>query len=576
MKRRILALVVSTVFIALIWPNPAVSNSPPDRRFGMTEAFWQPKEAAELGVGWERILFYWRELQPEGPDDWNTLHVLEEWLIEADTQGRTVVGLLKNTAPWASEDGTEAGLPKGLYLATDDPNNLWASFVRKTARYYGQRNVKNWIIWNEPEIRPGVFGFEFAGDVSDYYQLLKVAYKVIKEEQPDATIHLAGLTWWHDQSFLDRFITAAMSDPEAEKNNYFFDIISLHIYFRAETIPIVLNAVNRIQTKYGLDKPIWINETNAPPNKDPEWPVNRPDFEIDLEQQAWFIIQAFALGFASGAESVSVYKLIDIHLTQGEESFGLLRPDFSRRPAFDAYKIATETMYHFRQTHLEKTDRYYQVTFERPQGITRVLWTRTPESVVVPIPAESNTANLFGSTGEVSQIFPSAGTYRLELSGAKCSGECLVGGAPLILKEAHSGYSLNSTRAIQRLTDLASTITDEILPKIDFGALHSPQIMETPTAAVELLSTPQKADQATKSQSEEGFALSNSVAQTNLSPTDAIEKTPTYSLSPGHDIVVVEGENNLLLWLAIGGFIATVSIGLIILLRSKTRETQSD
>ena len=107
-------------FVALIalsfqlWPSLVISHSLPDPRFGITEAFWQPEEAAELGVGWERILFYWRELQPDGPDDWNTLHVLEEWLDEADAQGRTVVGLLKNTAPWASEDGTEAGLPKGL------------------------------------------------------------------------------------------------------------------------------------------------------------------------------------------------------------------------------------------------------------------------------------------------------------------------------------------------------------------------------------------------------------------------------------------------------------------------------
>ena len=247
-------------FVALIalslqlWPSPVVSHSLPDPRFGMTEAFWQPEEAAELGVGWERILFYWRELQPDGPDDWNTLHVLEEWLDEADAQGGTVVGLLKNTAPWASEDGTEAGLPKGLYLDIDDPENLWASFVRRTADYYGERGVTNWIIWNEPDIKPGVYGYEFAGDLSDYYQLVKVAYKVIKEEQPEALIHLAGLTWWHDQSFLDRLIAQAANDPEAKENGYFFDVISLHIYFRTETIPVILNAVNRIQEKYGLDK----------------------------------------------------------------------------------------------------------------------------------------------------------------------------------------------------------------------------------------------------------------------------------------------------------------------------------
>ncbi len=286
-----------------------------------------------------------------------------------------------------------------------------------------------------------MYGYEFAGDTSDYYQLVKVAYKVIKAEQPDAVVHLAGLTWWHDQSFLDRFISRAINDPEAKENSYFFDVISLHVYFRTESIPLVLNAVKRIQAKYGLDKPIWINETNAPPNRDPQWPVNRPNFEIDLEQQAWFIVQAFALGFASGAESISVYKLIDIHLAPGDESFGLLRPDLSRRPAFEAYKTAAMTMHQFTETRLEKTDAYFQVVFERPQGTTRILWTRTPKSVTLSIPAISHGATVFNAAGLQSHIYANQGKYLIQLDGARCSSECLVGGPPLILMEPHPGYS---------------------------------------------------------------------------------------------------------------------------------------
>ena len=56
-----------------------------DLRFGAVASFWAPNEAAELGVGWERILFYWSEIQPFGPGDWNTLHVLDEWLSELFT-----------------------------------------------------------------------------------------------------------------------------------------------------------------------------------------------------------------------------------------------------------------------------------------------------------------------------------------------------------------------------------------------------------------------------------------------------------------------------------------------------------
>jgi hypothetical protein len=429
------------MFLVLVLSTRAVERavgqegSAPDPRFGMTEAFWEPEEAAELKVGWDRILFYWREIQPTGPDDWNTLHVREEWLAEANAQGRTVVGLIKNTAPWASDDGTEAGLPRGLYLPIDDEGNLWARFVRRLANYYSQHNVHHWIIWNEPEIESGVYGYEFAGGARDYYQLLKVAYQVMKEEDPAAIIHLAGLTWWHDQSYLRRVLEIAATDTEAPPSNYFFDVISLHIYFRPETIPVILNAVEAIQRDFGVDKPVWINETNAPPNQDPSWPVSRPDFPVDLDQQAWYLIQAYALGFAEGAEVIGVYKLIDIHLSPGAESFGLLRPDFSRRPSFEAYKTTTRYLDRFHRTFKQADPKYYVVSFARPSGISRVMWARTQEPVFLRLPAVGGSGRLVGPTGAEVSLLAENDAYAIKLDGARCAGECFIGGPPLILVE---------------------------------------------------------------------------------------------------------------------------------------------
>lgn len=446
MSRWILIPIVGLALgLTILIPSSSEAQTPPDRRFGMTEVFWLPDEAKELGVGWERILFYWREIQPEGPEDWNTLHVREEWLDEAATQGREVVGLIKNTAPWAAVDGTEAGLPKGLNLPLDHPDNLWANYVRRLADYYGQRGVHHWIIWNEPEIEPGVYGFEFAGSATDYYQLLKTAYKVIKDRDPQAVIHLAGLTWWHDPTFLGRLLAIAAADPEATGNGYFFDVISLHVYFRTETIRSIIDEVNQIQGRYGLAKPIWINETNAPPNRDPEWPVDRPRFNIDLEQQAWFIVQAMALGFASGAERISVYKLLDIHLPPGGESFGVLRPDQSRRPAFDAFKMATHCLAAFDEVEIGVDPRYYHVTFGRPGTLTHVAWSRTPAAAEVRIEANADNAAALSLAGTVTQVKSDEGVFTLELPGQRCDQECLVGGEPLLLVEETGEGSLAAT-----------------------------------------------------------------------------------------------------------------------------------
>ena len=495
----------------------AQSDSVPDPRFGVVESFWAPDEAAELNVGWERILFYWSELQPTGPEDWNTLHVREEWLEHADLAGRTVVGLLKNTAPWASEDGIESGLPKGLFLPVDDPDNLWANFVRRTVNYYSVRNVHHWIIWNEPEIRAGVYGFEFAGSAADYYRLLKVAYLAIKETDPEAVIHLAGITWWHDQSFLGRFLQVAMADPEGPENDYFFDIISLHIYFRSETVQSLLNAVKAIQNDFGISKPVWINETNASPNKDPLWPVERPVFQIDLEQQAWYIIQAFALGFANGADRIAVYKLVDILLPPGGESFGLLRPDFSRRPAFEAYKTTIQYLSNFTDVDKIEEDDYFVVGFNRPEGVTRVIWTRTATALSLRVPALADEALLVNAIGEAEVITAEDNTYIITLAGARCDEECIIGGRPVLLVELGVRQHEVQPPTPVKVDGLLVTVTPTLTPT------------PIPTSTDTLTTTPSPAPTATSTPS----PITNPTATALITNTPLPTKTPKPSSPPG-------------------------------------------
>jgi hypothetical protein len=247
--------------------------TPVDPRFGAIESFWAAEEAAELGVGWERILFYWNEIQPKDSEDWNTLHVLEEWLVEAELQDRRVVGLLKNTPAWATDGEPFSGVPRGLDLPLDDPKNLWANYIRRVVEYYAPRGVHNWIIWNEPEIEAGIYGHEFDGNVEDYVRLLQVAYLVAKENDPEAVIHLAGYSYWHDPEYLEQFFEAITAEPEAAEHDYYFDVLSLHIYFRVETVGELVRQVDEMQREFGLEKPIWVNETNAAPNLDPWWLV---------------------------------------------------------------------------------------------------------------------------------------------------------------------------------------------------------------------------------------------------------------------------------------------------------------
>lgn len=490
-------LLLISLFLTILIPSPqnnALAQAAPDPRFGAIESFWAPNEAAELNVGWERILFYWNEIQPGGPGDWNTLHVLEEWLTGANANGRTILGLLKNTPTWATDGEPFAGVPRGLYLPVDDPNNLWATYTRQVASYYGPRGVHHWIIWNEPDIASEVYGHEFSGTVEDYYQLVKVAYQSIKQADPTATIHLAGLTYWHDPGYLRRFLQVATADPDATANNYYFDVVSLHIYFRSETIASIVGATWGTLGEFGLSKPVWINETNASPNLDPQWPVTRPQFQVDLDQQAWYLIQAFALGFSSGASRIGVYKLIDIQLPAGGESFGILRPDFSKRPGFFAYQTLIDYLSGFIQARKETQAGYYNVTFTRPEGTTRVLWARGAAAVSVQVPAAASAAMVVSALGEPYQVAARDGQYTLFLEGARCSGECIIGGPPIFLVEggelpAGGLPTVTPGAIIPTVTNtpdpaavITATATLTITPTVTPSRTPTPKPTATPTA----------------------------------------------------------------------------------------------
>ncbi len=526
-RYRYLSLLVALVILGILaWGSNGASaqqqatpaaekEATVDPRFGIIEAFWRPEDAAELGVGWDRILFYWNEIQPAGPDDWNTLHVLEEWLDDARQQDRKVMGLLKNTPRWATDGEPFSGVPRGLYLPVDDPDNLWAGYVRKVVEYYAPLGVHHWIVWNEPEISPGVYGHEFSGTTRDYYQLLKVAYQVARENDPQAVIHLAGWSYWHDPTWLGDFLRVATADPEGADNDYFFDVITLHIYFRVETVEELVQETWEIQQRYGLEKPIWINETNASPNLDPDWPVVRPNFQVDLEQQAWYIVQAHALAFGANSASVGIYKLLDILLPEGGESFGTLRPDGSRRPGFDAHRTTIRYLSGFEPpVGRQQEDDFYAFTFKRPEGFTRVFWARNATDLILRVRAFTNEATVVSATGQTRTVTPYKGYYRLRLQGARCNPMCEIGGPPIFLVESGARW-------------LEIEIAPTVNPEESILATVTPTPPPTTT-------TTRRATQPTRSSPTPPWTMTPTTQATaTASPT--MTPTPSPTLSPTAD-----------------------------------------
>ncbi len=476
---------ISTLYIVLLVcllpTTPVTAQAPPrDRRFGAVEAFRDPVAATEAGVGWERILFYWSELQHEGPNEWNGYHVPDDWLAQAAVGGREVVGVLKHTPAWATDGLPGCGVPRGLNLPVDDPGNTWAIFVRRVVGIYAGR-IDHWVIWNEPDIAPDSFGAEWCGTVEEYYQLLKVAYLAAHQVNPNVVIHLAGLTYYHDTQFgreyyLKRLLAVAVNDPTGAEHGYYFDIVSLHIYFEIQNFAIVFKDTRNALAAYGLQKPIWVNETDAPPNDDPYYPLPEANFQISMEEQASFLLQAFSLALSEGAERIAVYKWVvaDPPLP-GAEPNGIVRADRSRRPAFEAYKLITT---HYAGTVSAQADNqplYTLVTLDRGGLVTYVFWARTRAEATLSIPAWSDQARLIDQTGLERMIEPAGGQYTMTLPGARCADKrgCIIGGPTYLLVEENNG-----TPTPTELPTIASPLETPAPPPTD---TPTPTLTSTPT-----------------------------------------------------------------------------------------------
>jgi hypothetical protein len=236
---------------------------------------------------------------------------------------------------------------------------------------------------------------------------------------------------------MDRLLERITQDPDAAASGYYFDVFSLHIYFRTDTVYDIVRQARALLDRYGLvDKRIWINETNAAPTDDPQWPVERPVYQLDLEQQAAFLVQAAALGLAAGAERIAVYKLYDQALPPGGESFGILSPaDQQPRPAYTAWQTAARYFGDAISAERAQSAHADVVRLAHPNGRqTLVAWARTEADAGIEISATGDRAQLLDPYGTTALLLPENGVYRLTLPGARCNDVdgCAVGGPPLI------------------------------------------------------------------------------------------------------------------------------------------------
>jgi hypothetical protein len=445
------SLLAILILAALLIPTTVAAGptraSAPTGHFGAIEAFRAGKEASDAGLTWQRISFLWSGLQPSGPGDWNQFYFPDSDINAEIESGRKIVGLIMGPPAWANGTGSHSDPPNNFALAPDDPNNNWAAYVAKLVSTYKGR-IDNWIIWNEPDIWDSTFPiFAWNGSVTDYYRLVKRAYIAGKAANPDATIALGGQTYWWDKKydrelFFKRFLDVGLGDETAKANGFYFDALVLHLYNDPSSLYDVPVYYKQLMAAYGIDKPVWINETNVVPYNDAQSPLPRSDYRVSLDEQASYIIQAGANALAAGVQRLGFYKMRDDDgYGPGSEPYGLIRADGTPKPEFQAVKTLTHYLDNAGPATRSIEGTVMKVTFNGAANKTTVLWNMSSGPAIYPLPASSASATLVDKKGQERKIGPSGGVYSIELAPATANtvpGEpltYLVGGSPMIVVE---------------------------------------------------------------------------------------------------------------------------------------------
>jgi hypothetical protein len=494
----ILATLISGGALALALPalvGYADAALPPvtqtDGRAGACYSFYHEgnerpylQMARDAGSRWDRFDFSWPVIEPKN-NTWN--FGPHDTLVNDLAAARIdMVGILLWTPGWAATQG-DPGLdgrsfnqrpfgwyapvsrdaldampvsaasspPQGLDLAWNDPNNHWGHYVYTVVSRYGDR-VKYWEMWNEPE-----WTYFWTGTSADYKQLLKVGYQATKAACPDCKVLFGGLHYWANTSYYRWVLNQINADPAAPANNYFFDVMSVHLYSRSSSIYSEINEIRSGMSTYNVgDHPIWLTETGVPVWGDV--PYNpKYDYAATRDEAAAYVIQSYANAWAVDIERYFFFRTNDQDMT---EYFGLIRNDKSLRPSYTAYQVAVTYLVTPTFVTRASASGLTRVTlWDTPRGRVDVLWNDTPTTTVYALPAAVGSATLVDRQGNVSAATPTGGMYAFTLPGATANlvsnpGDYIIGGDPLIVIQAES-LDEPPTSTVKALPDLVYSPT---------------------------------------------------------------------------------------------------------------------
>ncbi|HEX8104492.1 MAG TPA: cellulase family glycosylhydrolase, partial [Solirubrobacteraceae bacterium] len=304
----------------LSWGTPAADQ---DRTAGLI---------SDLGARWVRVEINWREAEP-APGQYHawSFEQYDRAVKLARDAGAKVVIMVGKSPEWAS-GSADAGTPPR------DPAD-YARFVGHVAERYADAGVAAYEVWNEQNLRR----FWSTGpDAAAYVKLLAAAHGSIKAADPRASVVFGGLST-NDYAYVEAAYAAGAAR--------YFDVMAVHPYTcgvapgrparrgDGRISPTSFLGYREVRASMAARgdaaKPIWFTEFG--------WSTTSAECGVSEATQAAYVKEALDLTAGDAYVGAALYynarnNYWDKDSDTYEAQFGLVRTDFSPKPAYGALK----------------------------------------------------------------------------------------------------------------------------------------------------------------------------------------------------------------------------------------------
>jgi len=279
----------------------------------------------KCGIGIVRMDFLWQDIEPVAGR-----YNFAKYDYIVDALSRSNIAILGVLSYQVNRESPRTG-----WNVPSADHTPFLRYCENVCRRYKDR-IKFWEIWNEPDSK---IYWEPQDGLVEYVRLLRGAYKVLKHADPLCSILNGGLSAGLDS--VNRLYANGAEDC--------FDIMNIHAF----ESPINKDAINRVveyvnatalvMDRNGDDKKkIWVTEIGCPGVKSGTKVPNSWLGENPTEfQQASWVTQVYLEVLAlDRVDKVfwAFFRDTNNHWNDGTDYLGIIRNDFSPKPAFRAYQ----------------------------------------------------------------------------------------------------------------------------------------------------------------------------------------------------------------------------------------------